>query len=181
MTGPVGRGILDAPLVYRGAPSRGGPARPGPPFLPEEMGGKKGRGASPTLAPPVRGFMAAESCTDKTRTGRASTPGSFLCFVTGAAAPRVARVGVTLQALKVAALYRLGPPGRRRCCAAEIPGQSSQPSVGRDDPVRLMQGRPAPLEGGTGRRGRRPLGRPVIHRGTLDERTTTGRPVRAWP
>ena len=37
------------------------------------------------------------------------------------AAPRVARIGITLQALKVVALYRLGPPGRRRCHASEIP------------------------------------------------------------
>src|SRR5699024_681209 len=41
-------------------------------------------------------------------------------YVTGAAAPRVARIAVTLQALQRAALYRLGPPGRRRCHAAEI-------------------------------------------------------------
>src|SRR5699024_7858100 len=39
------------------------------------------------------------------------------------AAPRVARIGITLQALKVAALYPLGPPGRRRCLASEIPGR----------------------------------------------------------
>ena len=46
----------------------------------------------------------------------------FLCtYVTGAAAPRAARIGITLQALKGVALYRLGPPGRRWCHASEIP------------------------------------------------------------
>ena len=39
----VGRGILDAPLVYRGTPG-GAPARRAPPFLPKEMGEKKGPG-----------------------------------------------------------------------------------------------------------------------------------------
>ena len=39
------------------------------------------------------------------------------------AAPRVARIGIAPQALKVAALYPLGPPGRRRCLASEIPGR----------------------------------------------------------
>ncbi|OUQ81431.1 hypothetical protein B5E42_12280 [Flavonifractor sp. An10] len=49
--------------------------------------------------------------------------GPVIGHVTGAAAPRVARIGVTLQALRAAALYRLGPPGRRRYHAAEIPGR----------------------------------------------------------
>ena len=152
------------------------PARRAPPFLPEEMGGKKGRGASPTLDPPIRGFMAAESCTDKARTGRASTPGSFFGFVTGAAAPWAARIGITPQALKVVALYRLGPPGRRRCHAAEGPGCPSQPAGncslcrgGYHPPVcprncwlRGARRPGAPSVGrvppcGTGRRGRRPL------------------------
>ena len=117
------------PRRYLPGYSPGGtPARRAPPFLPEEMGGKKGRGAPPTLDPPIRGFMAAESCTDKARTGRASTPGSFFGFVTGAAAPWVARIGITPQALEVVALYRPGPPGRRRCHAAEGPGCPSQPA-----------------------------------------------------
>ena len=45
--------------------------------------------------------------------------GPVIGFVTGAAAPRAARIGITRQALTAAALYRLGPPGRRRCHAAE--------------------------------------------------------------
>ena len=35
------------------------------------------------------------------------------------AAPWVARIAVTLQALGAGALYQLGPPGRRRCLASE--------------------------------------------------------------
>ena len=46
--------------------------------------------------------------------------GPVFTYVTGAAAPRAARIGITLQALWVVALYRLGPPGRRRCHATEI-------------------------------------------------------------
>ena len=57
-----------------GPASRRGPARPGPPFLPEEMGEKKGRGAPPTLDPPIRGFMAAVGCTDRAKTSRALPP-----------------------------------------------------------------------------------------------------------
>ena len=41
-------------------------------------------------------------------------------FVTGAAAPWAARIGIAPQALTAAALYRLGPPGRHRCHAAEL-------------------------------------------------------------
>ena len=150
------------------------PTRRAPPFLPEEMGRKKGRGASPILRwlridfhrrrprrlrpqPPIRGLMAAVRCLWPAKTGRASPPvvgASFRSFaspqaakltpstapplptepaslgfgggpivvVTGAAAPRVARIAVTPQALIVVALYQLGPPGRRRCHASEIPG-----------------------------------------------------------
>ena len=55
------------------------------------------------------------------------------------AAPRAARIGITRQALTAAALYRLGPPGRRWCHAAErswrlwrhIAHSESAPPVGR--------------------------------------------------
>ena len=47
--------------------------------------------------------------------------GPVFTYVTGAAAPRAARIGIAPQALMIVALYRLGPPGRRRCHAAEIP------------------------------------------------------------
>ena len=45
--------------------------------------------------------------------------GPVMIIATGAAAPRAARIGITLQALNVVALYQLGPPGRRRCHASE--------------------------------------------------------------
>ena len=70
-------------------PPRGAPARRAPLFLPEEMGGKKGRGASPTLGPPVRGFMAAVGCTDRAETGRALPP-VFLAILLQAL-PRLGR------------------------------------------------------------------------------------------
>ena len=90
-----------------------------PHFFPKKWGERRAGGAPPTLDPPVRGFMAAESCTDKARTGRASTPGSFLC--PSQALPRPGRpASITRQALTAAALYRSGPPGRHRCYAAEI-------------------------------------------------------------
>ena len=57
------------------------------------------------------------------------------------AAPRAARIGITPQTLKAVALYQLVPPGRRRCHASEIPGQSRRLSVGRDDSARRPQGR----------------------------------------
>ena len=38
------------------------------------MGEKKGRGAPPTLDPPIRGFMAAVGCTDRAKTSRALPP-----------------------------------------------------------------------------------------------------------
>ncbi len=47
--------------------------------------------------------------------------GPVFAYVTDAAAPRVARIGITPQALTAAALYRVRPPGRHRCHAAEIP------------------------------------------------------------
>ena len=57
------------------------------------------------------------------------------------AAPRAARIAVTPQALRAAALYRLRPPGRHRCHAPEIPRRLWRSPVGRDDPVCL----PGPL------------------------------------
>ena len=162
-----------------GVPPRGAglPGR-GPHFFPKKWGERRGRGECPP-APPSTGVHGGGglywAC--KNRVGIAARfPGND---ATGAAAPRVARIGATLQALEVVALYQLGPPGRRRCHASERPGQSSQPSVGRDDPARLVQGRPAPLEGGTGRRGRRPLppaSRSAVGVGPLADPSFTGAP-----
>ena len=175
-----------------GVPPGARPARPGPPFLPEEMGGKKGRGASPP-GPPKRGLMAAVGCVWLAKTGRHRRPPHWLALaVTGApaeaqrsgfggerrpsggnelsglpgsersvawaddAAPRAARIGITPQALKVAALYRLGPPGRRRCHAAErawrmwrhTARSESAPPVGRGlAPAGADEGLQAPRTG----------------------------------
>ena len=69
-------------------PSRGGPARPGPPFLPKEMGEKKGLGVCPRH-PPKRGFMAAVGCTDRAKTGRALPPALLALMLQ--ALPRLGR------------------------------------------------------------------------------------------
>ena len=57
------------------------------------------------------------------------------------AAPRAARIAVTPQALRAAALYRVRPPGRHRCHAPEIPRRSPRVCVGLGELVRL----PGPL------------------------------------
>src|SRR5699024_11827783 len=75
--------------IHRGLPPWDAPTRRAPPFLPEEMGGKKGRGASPTLDPPVRGLMAAVGCTDRAKTSRA-LPLVFLALMSQAL-PRLGR------------------------------------------------------------------------------------------
>ena len=158
-------------------PSRGGPARPGPPFLPEEMGGKKGQGLRP-LNPQNGGSWRRWAVQTGQRPGRHCRPPHWLALaVTGApaeaqrsgfggerrpsggnelsglpgsersvawaddAAPRVARIGITRQALGVSALYQLGPPGRRWCHATEMPRWSWRPSVG------ATCGRPTRTEG----------------------------------
>ena len=101
-------------------PSRSGPARPGHRFLSQrKRWERKGRGCAPGT-PQKRGLMAAVGCTGRAKTGRALPPALLTLLYTGAAAPRAARIGITLQAQKTAALYRLGPPGRRRCYASEI-------------------------------------------------------------
>ncbi len=156
------------------------PTRRAPPFLPEEMGRKKGRRAfrlfkkdashrftskappaPSTPAPPVRGAHGGgglyvqgrdQACIAArfvgTSCGSLASPqaaklvpstvpplptepaslgfggGPVMIISPGAAAPWVARIGVTLQALRAAALYRLGPPGRHWCHASEIPRHS---------------------------------------------------------
>ena len=116
------------------------------------MGRKKGRGASPTLDPPSTGAYGGgglyKQGKDRARVA-ARFPGND---VTGAAAPWAARIGITLQALEVVSLYLPGPPGRRRCHASEIPGQSPWPSVGAHLCVR------APSRGALQRKPPRPEG-----------------------
>ena len=87
------------------------------------------------------------ACKDQPRIAARSLGAS----VTGAAAPRAARIGVTLQALGAATLCQLGPPGRRRCRASEIPGRlmwlgNGVPHVG------ATCGRPPRAEGALRRR-----------------------------
>ena len=75
--------------IHRGLPPWDAPTRRAPPFLPEEMGGKKGRGASPIFEVASHGFsskappapstldpepMAAVGCDWLERTGPASPP-----------------------------------------------------------------------------------------------------------
>ena len=97
----------------RGARLRGGR----PHFFPKKWGKRRGWGSAPgapsTEAHGGGGLYGQGK--DRARIA-ASFSGSF---VTGAAAPWVARIGITLQALMAVTLYRPGPPGRRRCHATE--------------------------------------------------------------
>ena len=84
-------------------------------------GGKEGPGGFAHPGPPNTGAHGGGAlclvCKDQPRIA-ARFPG---CVGKGVAAPRAARIGITPQALMIVALYRLGPPGRHRCHAAEIP------------------------------------------------------------
>ena len=116
------RGGYHPPAPWRPG-LRQAPTRRAPPFLPKEMGGKKGPGGVPPGAPPVRGFMAAVGGTNRAEARRASPP-VFLA-VSSQALPRLGwPASTTRQALIIAALYQPGPPGRRRCHASEILGWS---------------------------------------------------------
>ena len=93
----------------------------GAPISSRRNRGKEGPGGFAHPGPPSTGVHGGGGLYGQGRDRAciaARFPGDF---VAGAAAPRAARIGITLQALKVAALYQLGPPGRRRCHAAEIP------------------------------------------------------------
>ena len=109
----VGADII-RPLVYRGFPGGAGLPGRGAAFD-VKSGGKTTRACGPwTQGAHGGGELYGQG---KNRAGIAAR---FLGgFVTGAAAPRVARIRITLQAPGAAALYRLGPPGRRRCLASE--------------------------------------------------------------
>ena len=87
------------------------PGQTGPPIAPLLFPG--------SLYPPLAALRRETLPTEPASLGFGGGP--VFIYVTGAAAPRAARIGITLQALKAAALYRLGPPGRRWCHAAEIP------------------------------------------------------------
>ena len=109
------------------------PGQTGPPIAPLLFPG--------SFYPPLAALRRETLPTEPASLGFGGGP--VIGFVTGAAAPWVARIGITPQALMTAVLYRPGPPGRRRCHASEIPGQSRRLSVGRavrrdapDEPLR---------------------------------------------
>ena len=107
------------------------PGQTGPPIAPLLFPG--------SLYPPLAALRRETLPTEPASLGFGGGP--VIGFVTGAAAPRAARIGITRQALTAATLYRVRPPGRRRCYDSEIPGQSRRLSVGRDDSARRPQGR----------------------------------------
>ena len=87
------------------------PGQTGPPIAPLLFPG--------SLYPPLAALRRETLPTEPASLGFGGGP--VIGFVTGAAAPGAARIGITPQALIAAALYRPGPPGRRRCHAAEKP------------------------------------------------------------
>ena len=88
------------------------PGQTGPPIAPLLFPG--------SFYPPLAALRRETLPTEPASLGFGGGP--VIGFVTGAAAPRAARIGITPQTLKAAALYRPGPPGRRRCHASEILG-----------------------------------------------------------
>ena len=110
---PVGADTIRPHSTFRGSPGDG-PTRPGRRFWCQKW--RENHQGLRALDPGAHGGGELYG-QGKNRAGIAAR---FLGgFVTGAAAPRVARIEITLQALGAAALYRLGPPGRRRCLASE--------------------------------------------------------------
>ena len=102
------------------------PGQTGPPIAPLLFPG--------SFYPPLAALRRETLPTEPASLGFGGGP--VIGFVTGAAAPWVARIGITPQTLKAAALYRVRPPGRRRCHAPEKAWQSRRLSVGRDDSAR---------------------------------------------
>src|SRR5699024_10427326 len=90
----------------------------GAPISSRRNGEKEGAGGVPPAPPSTGAVGGGGLCGQgKDRACIAALP--IGTYDTGAAAPWEARIGITLQALIVAALYQLGPPGRRRCLASE--------------------------------------------------------------
>src|SRR5699024_10821658 len=87
-------------------------------FFPKESGGKERAGGVPPASPQTGahggGWLYGQG------KNRACIAARFMgSHVSGAVAPWVARIAVTPQALGTCALYRVRPPGRRRCYASE--------------------------------------------------------------
>ena len=98
-------------------PGAGLPGR-GTAFFPKESGGKERAGGVPPASPQTGahggGWLYGQG------KNRACIAARFMgSHVSGAVAPWVARIAVTPQALGTCALYRVRPPGRRRCHAPE--------------------------------------------------------------
>ena len=98
-------------------PGAGLPGR-GTAFFPKESGGKERAGGVPPASPQTGahggGWLYGQG------KNRACIAARFMgSHVSGAVAPWVARIAVTPQALGTCALYRVRPPGRRRCYASE--------------------------------------------------------------
>ena len=91
----------------------------GAPISSQRNGGKEGAGGTFPPAPPRTGAHGGGALCPARRDRACIAARLIGTYATGAAAPRAARIGVTLQALEVVALYRSGPPGRRRCHAPE--------------------------------------------------------------
>ena len=130
------------PRSHAVVPPAGRACAAGAPISSLRNGGKEGPGGFAHPGPPNTGAHGGGAlclvCKDQPRIAA-----RFIdSHVTGAAAPRVARIGVTLQALRAAALYWLGPPGRRRYHAAEIPGRLLWLGNGAPGPSRPTHGRP---------------------------------------
>ena len=94
------------------------PTRPGHRFLSErKRWERKGRGCAPGV--PQTGAHGGGWLYRQGK-NRACIAARFMgSHVSGAVAPWVARIAVTPQALGTCALYRVRPPGRRRCHAPE--------------------------------------------------------------
>ena len=131
---------------------RGRACAAGAPISSQRNGGKEGAGGSAPRRPPSTGAHGGGGLYGQGIDQPRIAARPIGTYVTGAAAPRVARIGVALQALEMVALYQVRPPGRRRCHASEIPGQSPQPSVG----VHLCV-RPPRAEGALQRKPPRPV------------------------
>ena len=126
------------PRFHAVVPPTGRACAAGAPISSRRNGGKEGPGGFAHPGPPNTGAHGGGAlclvCKDQPRIAA-----RFIdSHVTGAAAPWEARIGITLQALRVTALYRLGPPGRRRnvtCRTAwgvhPIGGSRSSPLIGR--------------------------------------------------
>ena len=120
----VGRGGPAEGMSFRACPARKRTIRSlgrrrRPHFFPKKWGKRRAGGSAPwTPQTGARGGGGLYGQGKDQPRIAARFPGTY---VTGAAVLRVARIGITPQALTAAALYRLGPPGRHRCHAAEIP------------------------------------------------------------